>query len=108
MDKKILVIDDDEKPRTLLTEYLEEYGFQISTFIDHSLHKLNKNSDNDLINEKFITSQNFKYDLHIQPPLNRGGHHLSSITGYVVGRIYGLYDFEERNLIKFSLFKIKF
>ena len=34
MNKKVLVIDDDEKLRTLLSEYLEGYGFQISTFPD--------------------------------------------------------------------------
>ena len=34
MEKKILLIDDDEKLRSLVTEYLEGYGFQISTFPD--------------------------------------------------------------------------
>lgn len=34
MNKKILVIDDDEKLRALLTEYLEGYGFEISTLPD--------------------------------------------------------------------------
>lgn len=34
MEKKILLIDDDEKLQNLLTEYLTGYGFQISTFPD--------------------------------------------------------------------------
>lgn len=34
MDKRVLIIDDDQKLRELLTEYLEEFGFQISTLSD--------------------------------------------------------------------------
>jgi len=34
MEKNILLIDDDEKLRSLVTEYLEGYGFHISTFPD--------------------------------------------------------------------------
>lgn len=34
MEKRILLVDDDEKLRSLVTEYLEGYGFQISTFPD--------------------------------------------------------------------------
>jgi DNA-binding response OmpR family regulator len=34
MDKKVLIVDDDRKLRELLTEYLEEFGFQISTLSD--------------------------------------------------------------------------
>ena len=31
MDKKVLIVDDDQKLRELLTEYFEEFGFQVST-----------------------------------------------------------------------------
>ena len=31
MDKKVLIVDDDAKLRTLLREYLESYGFQVLT-----------------------------------------------------------------------------
>ena len=31
MDKKVLIVDDDQKLRELLTDYLTEFGFQVST-----------------------------------------------------------------------------
>ncbi len=34
MDKRVLIVDDDKKLRELLTEYLEEFGFQVSTRSD--------------------------------------------------------------------------
>ena len=34
MDKWVLIVDDDKKLRELLTEYLEEFGFQVSTRSD--------------------------------------------------------------------------
>jgi two-component system phosphate regulon response regulator OmpR len=34
MDKKVLIVDDDQKLRELLTEYLTEFGFQVSTLSD--------------------------------------------------------------------------
>ena len=34
MDKKVLIVDDDQKLRELLTEYLTEFGFQITTLPD--------------------------------------------------------------------------
>ena len=34
MDKRVLIVDDDRKLRELLTEYLEEFGFQVSTLSD--------------------------------------------------------------------------
>jgi len=34
MDKRVLIVDDDRKLRDLLTEYLEEFGFQVSTLSD--------------------------------------------------------------------------
>ena len=34
MDKTVLIVDDDKKLRDLLTEYLTEFGFQISTLPD--------------------------------------------------------------------------
>jgi len=34
MDKTVLIVDDDRKLRELLTEYLKEFGFQISTLPD--------------------------------------------------------------------------
>ncbi|MCF8129955.1 MAG: response regulator, partial [Deltaproteobacteria bacterium] len=34
MDKRVLIVDDDQKLRDLLTEYLEEFGFQVSTLSD--------------------------------------------------------------------------
>lgn len=37
MDNKVLVVDDDEKLRKLVTEYLEGYGFQVKTLSDGSL-----------------------------------------------------------------------
>ena len=36
MVKKVLLVDDDEKLRKLLTEYLEGYGFNILTLADGS------------------------------------------------------------------------
>ena len=34
MDKKVLIVDDDQKLRALLTEYLTEFGFQTATLPD--------------------------------------------------------------------------
>jgi len=34
MDKTVLIVDDDQKLRGLLTEYLMEFGFQVSTLPD--------------------------------------------------------------------------
>jgi len=34
MDKTVLIVDDDKKLTDLLTEYLTEFGFQISTLPD--------------------------------------------------------------------------
>jgi two-component system phosphate regulon response regulator OmpR len=34
MDKKVLIVDDDRKLRELLTEYLTEFGFQVTTIPD--------------------------------------------------------------------------
>jgi len=34
MDKRVLIVDDDQKLRDLLTEYLEEFGFQVSALSD--------------------------------------------------------------------------
>jgi DNA-binding response OmpR family regulator len=34
MDKKVLIVDDDRKLRELLTEYLTEFGFQVTTISD--------------------------------------------------------------------------
>ena len=34
MDKRVLIVDDDQKLRDLLTEYLLEFGFQVSTLPD--------------------------------------------------------------------------
>ena len=34
MDKKVLIVDDDQKLRELLTEYLTEFGFQVTTLPD--------------------------------------------------------------------------
>ncbi len=34
MDKTVLIVDDDRKLRDLLTEYLTEYGFQVSALPD--------------------------------------------------------------------------
>lgn len=34
MDKRVLIVDDDQKLRELLTEYLTEFGFQVSTLSD--------------------------------------------------------------------------
>lgn len=34
MDSKVLLVDDDEKLRKLVTEYLEGYGFQVKTLPD--------------------------------------------------------------------------
>ena len=34
MDKSVLIVDDDQKLRELLTEYLTEFGFQVSTISD--------------------------------------------------------------------------
>jgi two-component system, OmpR family, phosphate regulon response regulator OmpR len=34
MDKKVLIVDDDQKLRELLTEYLTEFGFQVTTLSD--------------------------------------------------------------------------
>ena len=34
MDKKVLIVDDDQKLRELLTEYLTGFGFQITTLPD--------------------------------------------------------------------------
>ena len=34
MDKRVLIVDDDQKLRALLTEYLTEFGFQTATLPD--------------------------------------------------------------------------
>jgi two-component system phosphate regulon response regulator OmpR len=34
MGSKVLLVDDDEKLRKLVTEYLEGYGFQVNTLPD--------------------------------------------------------------------------
>ena len=34
MDKKVLIVDDDQKLRALLTEYLTEFGYQTATLPD--------------------------------------------------------------------------
>ncbi len=34
MDKTVLIVDDDQKLRSLLTEYLTEFGFMVSTLSD--------------------------------------------------------------------------
>jgi two-component system, OmpR family, phosphate regulon response regulator OmpR len=34
MDKRVLIVDDDRKLRELLTEYLTEFGFQVSSLPD--------------------------------------------------------------------------
>jgi len=36
MKKKVLIVDDDEKLRKLLREYLEDYGFQVLALADGS------------------------------------------------------------------------
>jgi len=34
MESRVLLVDDDEKLRKLVTEYLEGYGFQVKTLSD--------------------------------------------------------------------------
>ena len=34
MDKKVLIVDDDRKLRELLTEYLTEFGYRVTTLPD--------------------------------------------------------------------------
>lgn len=60
MDKRILVIDDDEKLRNLLTEYLEGYGFQISTFPDGNdiLRNIQSNSPDVVILDIMLPGKN--------------------------------------------------
>lgn len=37
MNRKVLIVDDDEKLRELVTEYLEDYGFQVKALANGSL-----------------------------------------------------------------------
>ncbi|MBW1804200.1 MAG: response regulator [Deltaproteobacteria bacterium] len=60
MGEKVLIVDDDSKLRKLLTEYLEEYGFQVMTLADgiNALETIQKASPDIVILDIMLPKKN--------------------------------------------------
>ncbi|NNL43172.1 MAG: response regulator, partial [Desulfobacterales bacterium] len=60
MAKKVLLIDDDEKLRKLLEEYLEGYGFKVLTLADglRAIETIHKKSPDMLILDVMLPKRN--------------------------------------------------